>query len=98
MMPPGAGSSSTVEFLRGVWAEVLERRDFGDRDDFFDIGGDSLAVERVAELVEAGTAVELSLETYFDRATIEELAAALDERIARPGPRPPSGPGGRGDG
>jgi Phosphopantetheine attachment site len=78
-------TTSTREFLRGVWAEALGHRDFGDQDDFFDVGGDSLAVEKMADLITRGTAIELPLETYFDKATIEDQAEELDARRA---PRP----------
>lgn len=73
-------TTSTREFLRGVWAEALGHSDFGDQDDFFDVGGDSMAVEKMAELITKGTSIELPLETYFDKATIEDQAEELDAR------------------
>jgi len=80
--PPAAVPRSTLveprdDVERGVlaiWSEVLGREDVGPEDDFFDLGGESLALLRVAARLYEMFGCDLSLEEMFDHPTARELA------------------------
>ena len=57
-----------------IWSEVLGREDVGPEDDFFDLGGESLALLRVAARLYEMFGCDLSLEEMFDHPTARELA------------------------
>ena len=59
-----AGVASLVELVQRIWATVLELPDVGPEDDFFDLGGDSIAGLRVA--AEVAAALDLSAEDTED--------------------------------
>ncbi len=62
--------------LARIWAEVLNLKQIGRKDNFFEIGGHSLLVFRAAGLLQqAGIAAEIA--DFFNHPTIESLAASL---------------------
>jgi thioesterase domain-containing protein/acyl carrier protein len=71
---------STERNLVRIWQAALGiESPIGIHDDFFDLGGHSLLAVRVLSDVEALFGVELPLVTFFDNATIAQLANALRE-------------------
>ncbi|MFJ8629008.1 amino acid adenylation domain-containing protein, partial [Kitasatospora sp. NPDC093550] len=77
-----APSTPVQELLATVWGEVLHLTGVGVRDNFFDLGGNSLVATRViARAAQAG--IRIGLRDVFQHQTIEELATAC--RPARPG-------------
>jgi amino acid adenylation domain-containing protein len=79
--------------LAAVWRDLLGISEIGIHDDFFDLGGDSLLVARMAFQVRAAVGVELSLRTFFEARTVAKLAAVVsrlrggdkaDKNTARP--------------
>ena len=68
--------------LREIWAEVLRLPEVGIRDNFFDLGGDSLLLLRVHARICAAFAVELPTVAMFSHPTIETLGAHLAGRAA----------------
>ncbi|MET9853374.1 amino acid adenylation domain-containing protein [Streptomyces sp. NPDC006450] len=65
--------------LAGIWAEVLQRTDVGVRDNFYEVGGNSLRAVRVFQRAqEEGLLV--SLNSMLGDHTVEELAAGLGDR------------------
>jgi acyl carrier protein len=64
-----------IEFLRRLWAEALDVPSVGLDEDFFALGGDSLAVARIVVTAAAeGVAIEPNL--FIQYRTIRELANA----------------------
>ncbi len=64
-------------YIANIWRNVLGIRDFGIDDDFFELGGDSLAVEEVlAELQKLGP--DLPTATFISAPTVAGLAAAAE--------------------
>lgn len=55
-----------------VWAEVLGLTRVGPRDNFFEIGGDSLAMVRVILRINELTGFELPIRAFFEAPTIEQ--------------------------
>ncbi|HYH44470.1 MAG TPA: condensation domain-containing protein, partial [Thermoanaerobaculia bacterium] len=72
---PDAPRSSAEEILARIWAEVLQVERIGVRDDFFDLGGDSiLSMRVVARAAEAG--LQITPRQVFDHPTLAALAEA----------------------
>ena len=60
-----------------IWEELLGVRPIGIKDDFFDLGGDSLLAVRLFDRIAQVCGKKLPLSTLFAGATIEHLATAL---------------------
>ena len=68
------------EQLAGIWAEVLGLERVGVHEDFFDLGGHSLAATQVLARVRRDLSVELSLRVLFDTPTVAGLAEAMQQQ------------------
>jgi hypothetical protein len=65
--------------LAGVWCEVLDLKQVGVRDSFFEIGGNSLAAVRLHSRLCKVLGREIPIVTLFRHPTIESLARSLAE-------------------
>ena len=63
--------------LVDIWIDVLERRQIGVHDNFFDLGGHSLLALRVIFRVQEAFHVDVSLAVFFTQPTIEQLAKLI---------------------
>jgi acyl carrier protein len=79
--------TQTEALLADIWAQALQQEpdSIGHRDDFFDLGGDSLTAAVVVAKVHGIVGVELKLGMFFDHPVLADLAALIDE-LARTGP------------
>ncbi|MEV4188297.1 phosphopantetheine-binding protein, partial [Streptosporangium canum] len=75
---PGAGSTGTEELIAAIWREVLERDAVGFDDNFFDIGGHSLALAAVHARLCVRLGRELRMVNLFHYPNIRALAAFID--------------------
>ncbi|WP_157756666.1 phosphopantetheine-binding protein [Plantactinospora sp. KBS50] len=71
-------STPTEELVAQVWRELLELEDFDLTEDFFELGGHSMIAVQVVYELEQRTGVPLELASFFDLATVPEVAAELD--------------------
>jgi amino acid adenylation domain-containing protein len=79
------------EIVTGIWAEILGLERVGIHDNFFALGGHSLRATQVISRLRNLFQVEVSLRRLFDRPTIAELAAALEQAKESPAElRPPA--------
>ncbi|MFJ2031594.1 amino acid adenylation domain-containing protein [Streptosporangium sp. NPDC087985] len=76
--PVGTGSAATQELIAAIWCEVLERDHVGADDNFFDIGGHSLALAAVHGRLSVRLDRELRMVDLFRYPNIRTLAAYLD--------------------
>jgi amino acid adenylation domain-containing protein len=80
------------ELLAGVWAEVLGLERVDIHQSFFDLGGHSLIATRVVSRLRSVCGVELPVRALFERPTVAELSAAVEEarrcRAGRSAPPP----------
>ncbi|MFG1918412.1 amino acid adenylation domain-containing protein [Micromonospora sp. NPDC048898] len=85
LMPVGPdGLTETEELIAGIWREVLERDRVGVTDNFFDIGGHSLALAAVHARLTAATGRSIRMLDLFRHPTVRALAASLDGAADRP--------------
>ncbi|MEM8902623.1 MAG: amino acid adenylation domain-containing protein [Actinomycetota bacterium] len=87
-----APSTSVEQRLAAIWAEVLGLEQVGLDDDFFDIGGDSLAALEMITWAADQLAVDVPDASAFQRRTLAELArvfAAAGTAADREEPDPP---------
>ncbi|MCL4775752.1 MAG: amino acid adenylation domain-containing protein, partial [Burkholderiaceae bacterium] len=66
--------SEAERALARIWCEVLGLSSIGIHDDFFDLGGDSLAATRAVARANAALGTDLALRALFEAPTIAELA------------------------
>ena len=74
-----APKGPTEARLADLFAQLLGRDRVSTRDRFFELGGHSLLAAQLAARVRQDFAVELPAREIFDRPTVVELAARLDE-------------------
>ncbi|GAB1340732.1 hypothetical protein ACE1SV_73220 [Streptomyces sp. E-15] len=75
--PPAEPSNAFERALLELWASQFAPRPVGVRDDFFDLGGDSLLAVRLMGQVRARFGVSLPVSQFFRTPTIAGLAEAL---------------------
>jgi acyl carrier protein len=67
----------TEQLVITIWQRVLGHRDFGARDNFFDIGGHSLLVVQVLKELRDATGKTIQMTDLFKYTTVEALARFL---------------------
>ena len=60
-----------------IWSEILHRDDLGSEQDFFELGGDSLAAVRMLAALDEALTVSVDFTDFLDGATISALASAV---------------------
>jgi amino acid adenylation domain-containing protein len=70
--------------LLALWEDVLDVRPLGVQDNFFDVGGDSLAAVSILTGLEKICAFQVPLFLLTENPTVEQLAQALQRPIAVP--------------
>lgn len=74
-----APRSDTERAVATIWQEVLGVQALGVADDFFALGGQSLAATQVAARLRDAFDVDLAVTAVFERPTVAELATAVEE-------------------
>jgi amino acid adenylation domain-containing protein len=78
---PAAPAASAVDAFTGqvcaLITEILDVPPVRPGDDFFELGGNSVAVMRVAAIIAQRWSVEVPTEVFYDTETIADLAAAI---------------------
>ena len=82
----------TERLLAGLWTEVLGVEPVGTRDNFFDLGGNSLLGLQMLAHVKKRTGIVLPSVALFESPTVHALARTLDERGAQTAPAKPAAP------
>ncbi|MEU8379818.1 SDR family oxidoreductase [Streptosporangium sp. NPDC048865] len=86
--PYAAPITRSERDLAGLWSEVLGVEPVGTRDNFFDLGGNSLVALQMLALVKKRHGVAVPTVTLFEAPTVGTLAAVLDERRGETAPAP----------
>ncbi|TCS39449.1 amino acid adenylation domain-containing protein [Paucimonas lemoignei] len=74
--------------LAAIWEDILGMRELGVRHNFFELGGHSLLATKTVSRIRAEFGVELSLQQFFEHATIEGLAELVTRANAACADRP----------
>jgi amino acid adenylation domain-containing protein len=69
--------SATEKALAEIWQELLRAEDIGLDDNFFDLGGHSLAATRLLSRVRRRFQVEVPMRGFFDQPTLRGLAGLV---------------------
>jgi aspartate racemase len=77
-----APRSPTEEVLAGIWADILKLGQVGIHDNFFDLGGHSLAATRLVSGIAREYKRDVPVTLVFQKPTIEEMAAVLSDNNA----------------
>ncbi len=72
-----APSGKTEQILVDIWKQILDRKKIGTNDNFFEIGGNSLKILQVADLMKSCLDVEDPVMLIFQFPTIKSLANYL---------------------
>jgi tyrocidine synthetase-3 len=67
--------------VAATWQDVLGLPDIGVHDDFFDLGGHSLAATQIVARLQDSFDVELPPTAVFECPTVAELAATVSEAV-----------------
>lgn len=79
---PVPATTPVQELLQQLWADVLDIEIPGVTDDFFQLGGHSLAAMRLKIRIQLVFGVEIPLATILDRPRLADLAAAIEATAA----------------
>ena len=83
--PPITPSGTETELqIVAIWTEILGRPPASLDEDFLVAGGDSLAAAKLLARVAARWGIRISFDMFFDRATVSDLARAIDTAIEPP--------------
>ncbi|CAN5459447.1 hypothetical protein BH11PSE11_BH11PSE11_03500 [soil metagenome] len=72
-----APESPTEKSLAAIWSGILDIAEVGIHQDFFELGGHSLLATKIVARIRSEFKVDISLQQFFENATIEGLAALI---------------------
>ena len=64
--------------IRRMWSEELDLSDISDDDDFFSLGGHSLAMAKIQGRIEREMGLVVPMEVLFRQSTIKAISAYID--------------------
>jgi acyl carrier protein len=79
---PGPPRSRSEQIIARIWEDILNVASVGVDDDFFSLGGHSIAAARMVARVSEIFDVELPLRVVFDHRTVAGLAQTVATRVA----------------
>jgi amino acid adenylation domain-containing protein len=78
-LSPEQPTTDTELLLARIWSDVFDLPEIYRHDDFFDLGGDSLAAATVAVHVHSALGITLDLGAFHDHPTLAGLAAIVEQ-------------------
>jgi acyl-CoA synthetase (AMP-forming)/AMP-acid ligase II/thioesterase domain-containing protein/acyl carrier protein len=75
-----APGTDTEKKMAAIWAEVLKVQRIGTRDNFFHLGGDSLAAAHLLVQIEKHLGAKLPMSVLLEEATVAHLASLIDQQ------------------
>ncbi|MBO6636950.1 MAG: amino acid adenylation domain-containing protein [Roseitalea sp.] len=77
--------TATEVLIARIWSDVLERQTVGIAEDFFALGGSSLASIKVIARIAEATGVNIELHRIFEARTVAQLAQVVDASLSATG-------------
>jgi amino acid adenylation domain-containing protein len=71
--------TNTEEQLVKIWEEILGQKQIGVQTSFFNLGGNSLKIIKMSQMVNQQFGVSFSIDKLFEYLTIRDLARALEQ-------------------
>jgi len=90
-------TTTTERAICAVWARVLDIEEPGVADNFFDVGGHSLALAGIRAAINTELGAELSIVDLFTYPTVRDIARHVDAACALANARSHAGTGARAD-
>ncbi len=87
-LPFDAPRSPAEASLAGIWSRVLDVEPVPASADFFDLGGDSLQVVRLATELTEELGIDLELSEIYRNSRLHELARLVESRMSTAAPTP----------
>lgn len=78
---PAAPRNDRERRVLEMWARILDEKEIGIDDDFFQLGGDSLAAVHLVNSIRREMSVEVSLQDVFTAPTIRSLAERIEKNL-----------------
>jgi amino acid adenylation domain-containing protein len=75
-----APQNHTQQRLSAIWQQVLGVEEVGILDDFFELGGNSLLLTRVASAIRTEFSIDAPVKLLFDNTTISALGHLIDQQ------------------
>ena len=66
------------KLLKNIWCSVLNTKNIGIHDDFFELGGNSLSAMKIISLIQDQFSISLSIRQLFQFTTINTLAKEIE--------------------
>ncbi len=71
-------SNPLEENLVCFWCEILKRKNIGIHEDFFNLGGNSLAAIQILERIRSTYKIEITIKDFWKNATIHQLVKIIE--------------------
>ncbi|CCQ69837.1 hypothetical protein CWATWH0402_5489 [Crocosphaera watsonii WH 0402] len=75
-----APRTPTEEIIANIWVQVLDIKNVGINDNFFEVGGHSLLGTQIISRIRDSLNIEIPLKLFFDFPTIAKLAEHIESR------------------
>jgi acyl carrier protein len=72
--------------VRSIWSRILDTEEFGDHDEFFDLGGTSFSLIQMLTLVNEQFKTKLRIDIFGEGASVAALVNALQQYRAKTTP------------
>jgi acyl-coenzyme A synthetase/AMP-(fatty) acid ligase/acyl carrier protein len=79
----GVPETDTERRLLGIWSDLLGVAEIGLTEDFFELGGNSLSIVKLAARVRDAFGVGIPQHELFEAPTVRELAERIDQTLAK---------------
>lgn len=76
-------SSDFEKKLVAIWQEILGIEKIGIRDDFFDLGGDSISAIQIIAKITENFPIDYQIQDVIENSTIEIMATDIEERLIK---------------
>ncbi|MDN3028471.1 phosphopantetheine-binding protein [Streptomyces sp. S.PB5] len=76
---PSSAPVSLAQEISALWTECLSGRPVGEEDEFFALGGNSLAGIRIIERVQQDYGVQLSVRDFYLAGTPTKVAELIEQ-------------------
>lgn len=76
-------SSSTEKKISNEWNEILGNTSFDINDNFFEVGGNSIAVTMLANRIKDDFNIEIPVSKLFELTTIKTLSKYIDDKLSK---------------